>query len=61
MRELSEQEMDEASGGFVSLIGFGVALIGHLAGFSGPAMWALSSVGLIASTYGAAVYVGGND
>ncbi len=61
MRELNEQEMDEASGGFVSLVGFAASFALHLAGFSGPLTWAISSIGLIGSTYGAAVYLGGND
>ncbi len=57
MRELNQQEMDEASGGIVPLIGFAVALAGHLSGVTGVTTWAISSVGLIAGTYSAAQYL----
>ena len=42
-------------------VGFAASFALHLAGFSGPATWAISSIGLIGSTYGAAVYLGGNN
>ena len=60
MRELNQQEMDEASGGIVPLIGFAVALAGHLSGFTGVTTWAISSIGLIAGTFGAAQYLAAN-
>ena len=57
MRELTAQEMEEVSGGFLPLVGFALSLAGHVAGFSGPITWAISSLGLIASTIGAAMYL----
>lgn len=58
MRELNAQEMEEVSGGFLPLVAFALSFAGHMAGFSGPLTWALSSAGLIASAYGAAMYMG---
>ena len=58
MRELNAQEMEEVSGGFLPLVAFALSFAGHIAGFSGPATWAISSAGLIASAYGAAMYMG---
>ena len=49
--------MDEASGGIVPLIGFAVALAGHVSGLGGVTTWAISSIGLIAGTYSAAQYL----
>ena len=57
MRELTAQEIEEVSGGFLPLVAFALSFAGHLAGFSGPITWAISSAGLIASTFAAAVYV----
>ena len=57
MRELNTQEMEEVSGGVLPLIAVAISFAGHVAGFSGPATWAISSIGLILSTYSAAVYV----
>ncbi|MCZ6643193.1 MAG: class IIb bacteriocin, lactobin A/cerein 7B family [Gammaproteobacteria bacterium] len=56
MRELNAQEIEEVSGGFLPLVAFGLSFAGHLAGFSGPITWAISSAGLILSTIGAAMY-----
>ncbi len=57
MRELNAQEMEEVSGGILPLIAFGLSLAGHLAGFSGPATWAISSAGLILSSVGLAMWL----
>ncbi len=57
MRELNAQEIEEVSGGFLPLVAFGLSFAGHIAGFSGPLAWAISSAGLIASTIGAAMYL----
>ncbi len=57
MRELNTQEIDEVSGGFLPVVAFALSLGGHLAGFSGPITWALSSAGLILSTFGAAAWL----
>ena len=60
MRELNAQEVEEVSGGFLPLVAFGLSFAGHLAGFSGPVTWALSSAGLLASTFAAAAYLNAN-
>ena len=57
MRELTVQEMDQASGGILPLIGFGLALAGKLAGSSGVVTWGISSASLILGTYGAAAWL----
>lgn len=57
MRELTVQEMGQASGGILPLIGFGLAVAGKLAGSTGVVTWAISSASLILATYGAAGYL----
>lgn len=57
MRTLTEQEIEEVSGGFLPVVAFAASVAGHVTGFSGVASWAASSVGLIASTYGFAAYM----
>ena len=57
MRELNTEEMDEVSGGVLPIIAWGLAIAGHAAGFSGPVTWAISSAGLVASTYAAAEFM----
>jgi len=49
--------MEEVSGGFLPLVAFALSFAGHLAGFSGPATWAISSAGLILSSVGLAMYL----
>ncbi len=58
MHELSQQELEQAGGGILPVVGFGLALAGKVAGSSGVATWAVSSAGLILSTYEAAKYLG---
>ncbi len=57
MRELTVQEMDQASGGILPLIGFAIALVSKVTGSTGVA-WAVSSAGLILGTFEAAKYLG---
>lgn len=57
MRELNAQEMEEVSGGFLPLVAFALSFAGHVAGFSGPLTWAISSAGLILSSVGLAMYL----
>lgn len=56
MRELTEAEVEEVSGGIVPVIAFGASLAAHMSGFGGVAGWAISSVSLIASSYSLAQY-----
>ena len=58
MRELTVQEMDQASGGILPLIGFGFALAGKVGGTTTVVAWAVSSASLIPGTYEAARYLG---
>ena len=57
MRELNAQEIDEVSGGFLPVVAFAISLGGHLAGFSGPITWGLSSAGLVLSSFGFAAWL----
>ena len=54
MRELTLQERNEVSGGILPIIGFGLAVAGKVSGGGGVATWAISSAGLIVSSYGLA-------
>lgn len=56
MRELTIEETEEVGGGILPVVGFAVAVVGHMMGFSGVAGWAVSSIGLITSTVGLAYY-----
>ena len=57
MRTLTDQEIEEVSGGFLPVIAFAASLAGHMTGFGGVAGWAASSIGLIASSAGLAAYM----
>lgn len=57
MHELNQQDLDNTSGGILPLVGFGLALAGKAAGSTGVVTWAVSSAGLILSTYEAAKYL----
>ena len=59
MRELTIQEREEASGGWLPVLGFGLALAGKLVGGGGVAGWAIGSASLILGTYQLAVAYGG--
>lgn len=58
MRTLTTQEMEQAGGGILPLIGFGLALAGKLSGSAGVAGWAVGSASLVLATYEAANYLG---
>lgn len=58
MRELTLRERDEVSGGFLPLIGFGLAVAAKAVGGGGVAGWAISSASLIAASYGLAAAYG---
>lgn len=58
MRELTLQEKDEVSGGFLPLIGFGLAVAAKAMGSSGVAGWAIGSASLIVASYGLAAAYG---
>ena len=51
MRELNYDDMDQASGGILAVIGFGPALAGMLGGGSGVVGWAVSSASLWVALY----------
>jgi hypothetical protein len=57
MRELTETEIDEVSGGFLPIFGFGVALAGKALGSAGVYGWAISSASLILSSYSFGEYL----
>ena len=59
MRALTVQEMDQASGGILPLIGFGLALAGKLTGSAGVASWAVGSASLVVATFEGAKYLDG--
>ena len=58
MQELTEQEIEEVTGGILPLIGFGLALGGKVIGSAGVGGWALSSASLILAAYSAGVWLG---
>ena len=58
MRTLTTQELEQAGGGILPLIGFGLALAGKLGGSAGVAGWAVGSASLVLATYEAANYLG---
>ena len=57
MRTLTEQEMDQASGGILPLIAFALALVGKAAGSAGVTGWAVGSASLVLATYEGAKYL----
>ncbi len=59
MNELTTQEMEQASGGWLPLVGVALAAAGKAAS-SGPVGWAVGSAGLVLATYQAAQHYGGN-
>ena len=58
MQELTVQELDQASGGILPLIGFAIALVSKVGGSTGVVGWAASSAGLVLATYEGAKYLG---
>ena len=56
MRELTQEEIEQVDGGFLPLIGFGLALGGKLTA-TGLGGWAFGSASLILGTYQAAKYL----
>ena len=50
MNELTTQEMEQASGGLLPLIGLAVAVVGKVTA-SGPVGWAAGSAGLVLASY----------
>ena len=57
MQELTAEEMDQASGGFLPVVGFALSLAGHVSGFTSVTSWAISSGGLILGSYSLAAYL----
>ena len=57
VQELTYDELDQASGGFLPVIGFALSLAGHVAGSTGPVTWAISSGGLIVGSWSLAEYL----
>ncbi len=49
--ELTDEEMDQASGGILPVIGFGLALAGKASGSAGVIGWAIGSASLIVASY----------
>lgn len=58
MNELTSQEMQQASGGWLPLVGVALAVAGKVTA-TGPATWAVSSASLILGVYQAAEHYGG--
>ena len=58
MRELTVQEMDQASGGILPLIGLAIAVAGKVGGSAGVVGWAVGSAGLVLASFEAASYLG---
>ena len=56
MRELTETEIDEVSGGFLPIIGFGLALAGKALGSAGVYGWIVGSASLILGSYSMGAY-----
>ena len=50
MNELTTQEMEQASGGILPLIGLALAVAGKVTA-TGPVGWAIGSAGLVLATY----------
>ncbi len=57
MRELTYDDMEQASGGILPVIGFGLALAGKLGGGGGVVSWAVSSASLVVASYELAKYL----
>lgn len=57
MKELTTQEMGQASGGWLPLVGVGLAVIGKVTA-SGPVGWAAGSASLIIASYQAMEHYG---
>ena len=57
MRELTVQEMDQASGGILPLLGFVIAVAGKVAGTGTATGWAISSAGVLLGSYQLADYL----
>lgn len=50
MKELTTQELEQASGGWLPLVGVALALAGK-ATATGPVSWAVGSASLVLATY----------
>ena len=50
MNELTTQEMEQTSGGFLPLVGVALAVASKVTA-TGPAGWAISSAGLVLASY----------
>ena len=57
MQQLTAQEMDQAGGGILPLIGFGLALAGKLGGSAGVVSWAVGSASLVLASFELARYL----
>ena len=60
MKELTTEEMEQANGGWLPLVGLALAVAGKLTA-SGPASWAIGSAGLVLTTYQVAQHYGGHS
>ena len=57
MKELTTQELDQASGGILPLIGLALAVVGKFTA-TGPVSWAVGSSSLVLGVYTTAEYLG---
>ncbi len=55
--ELTDDEMQQAGGGILPVIGFGLALAGKASGSAGVVGWAIGSASLIVASYDLAGYL----
>ena len=58
MQELNLNEIEQANGGILPVVGFALAVAGKVGGSSGAIGWAVSSASLVLSTFEAAKYLG---
>ena len=57
MRELTFDDMDQASGGILPVIGFALAVAGKVGGGGGAVGWAIGSASLVLASYELAKYL----
>ena len=55
--ELTDEELQQAGGGILPVIGFGLALAGKASGSAGVVGWAISSSSLVLASYELAGYL----
>ena len=58
MQELTMNDIEQANGGILPLVGFALSLAGKVSGSAGVIGWGISSASLVLGSFEAAKYLG---